>query len=197
MIYSIKGKLAFKQKNFFVVDIGLSGQGGISFQIKTSFNVLKNLPQTGEVVNIYTYLHVREDALELYGFLNPEELEFFEMLISIAGIGPKSALGILGVEKIDKLKAAISEGRAELLTKASGVGKKTADRIILELRGKLKQEESGRIVGAMESDQDILDALIGLGYTRTQAKNAIEKIDSQITSVEERIRAALKILKNN
>ena len=191
MIYSIKGKLVLKQNNFFVVDVG-----GVSFKINTSANSARNLPAIGETASVFTHLHVREDLLDLYGFLNKEELDFFEMLIGISGIGPKSAIGILGVEKVDKLKAAISEGRVELLTKASGVGKKTAERVILELRGKLSQEGSGEIVGVMESDQDILDALISLGYTRSQAKNAIEKIDSKIISVEARIKVALNLLRN-
>lgn len=191
MIYSIKGKLTEKRDHFFVVEIS-----GIGFQIKSSFNVLKNLSQIGSEVNVFTYLHVREDALELYGFLDKEELNFFKMLIGISGIGPKSALGIMGVEKVEKLKAAINEGRPELLTKASGVGKKTADRIILELRGKLKQEESGKIVGLMESDQDIVEALANLGYSKNQAKEALAKVDSKIIKMEERIKEALKLLKS-
>jgi len=191
MIYSIKGKLVLKQNNFFVVDVG-----GVSFKINTSANSVRNLPVTGEIVDVFTYLHVREDILSLYGFLNKEELEFFEMLIGISGIGPKSAIGILGVDGVDKLKAAISEGRVELLTKASGVGRKTAERVVLELRGKLSNMDSGKIVGLMESDQDILEALVNLGYSRSQAKSALEKVDNKITRVEERIKEALRILKS-
>ena len=190
MIYSLKGTLLEKKDNFFVI-----GVGGIAFQVKSSFNVLKSLPQIGQIVNVFTYLHVREDALELYGFLDEKELSFFELLIGISGIGPKSALGVLGVERVEKLKAAISEGRAELLTKASGVGKKTADRIILELRNKLSQEGSGEIVGIMQSDHDIIEALSNLGYTKSQAKEALSKVDSKINKMENRIKEALKILK--
>ena len=190
MIHSLKGTLLEKKENFFVIGIG-----GIAFQVKSSFNVLKSLPQIGQIVNVFTYLHVREDALELYGFLDEKELSFFELLIGISGIGPKSALGVLGVERVEKLKAAISEGRAELLTKASGVGKKTADRIILELRNKLSQEGSGEIVGIMQSDHDIIEALSNLGYTKSQAKEALSKVDSKINKMEDRIKEALKILK--
>lgn len=191
MIYSLKGKLALKRDDYLVVDIG-----GIGLKIMSSFKTIRNLPQIGESVDIFTYLHVKEDALELYGFLDKEELEFFEMLIGISGIGPKSAIGILSIEKVEKLKAAISEGRSELLTKASGIGKKTAERIILELRGKLKQKESAKIVGLMESDQDIIEALANLGYTKSQAKEALGKVDAKITRVEERIKEALRILKS-
>ncbi|MEK9170658.1 MAG: Holliday junction branch migration protein RuvA [Patescibacteria group bacterium] len=190
MIYSIKGKLSAKQENYFVIEVG-----GVSFKIVSSLNDLRSAPAVGEIVSLFTYLHVREDVLELYGFLYKDELEFFEMLIGISGIGPKSALGILSVESVDKLKAAIAEGRAELLTKASGVGKKTAERVILELRGKLGREGTGQLVGIMESDQDITEILVNLGYTKYQAKDALSQIDSKLIKIEERIKAALKILK--
>ncbi len=135
--------------------------------------------------------------MELYGFLRKEELEFFKLLIGVSGIGPKSALGVLGMESVDKLRAAISEGRTELLTKASGVGKKTAERIILELRSKFIQPGSEKIVGMMESDRDIVDALVNLGYTTGQARSALEKIDPAIVAMEERIKHALRILKRS
>ncbi len=191
MIYSVKGKLITKKSDFFVVDVG-----GVAFKIATSFNVLKSLPQIGQEVNIFTHLHVRENALELYGFLDEEEMQLFEMLIGISGIGPKSAISILGVEKVNKLKAAIVEGRVELLTKASGVGRKTAERVVLELRGKLQQKGARELVGVMESDSDIVEALVGLGYTKSQAQDALAKIDPKISKIEERIKAALKLLKS-
>ncbi len=191
MIHSLQGVLAEKKDNW----LGL-GIGGVTLRIKTSANVLKSLPQIGNSVKIYTHLHVREDALEIYGFLDENELSLFEQLIGISGIGPKSAIGILGIEKVEKLKAAISEGRTELLTKASGVGKKTAERIILELRTKLIQEGSEKIVGMMESDHDIVEALYNLGYTKSQAKEALVKIDQKFTKTEERIKEALKLLKS-
>lgn len=191
MIYSIKGKLLEKRDNFFVVDLN-----GLAFKIGSSFNIVKSLPEIGQEVKAFTYLHVRENALELYGFLDQGELSFFEMLIGISGIGPKSALGIMGVEKVEKLKAAIIEGRSELLTRASGIGKKTAERVILELRGKLNQEGAGGIVGLMESDQDIAEALANLGYTKGQARDALAKVGASVSSVEDRIKEALKLLKS-
>lgn len=190
MIYSLKGKLLEKRDNFFVVEIA-----GVGLQVKSPFSVVKSLSEIGQEVKIFTYLHVREDVLELYGFLTEEERQFFEMLIGISGIGPKSALGIMGVEKLEKIKAAIAEGRSELLTKASGIGKKIAERVILELRGKLAQAGSGKIVGLMETDQDIVEALANLGYTKSQAKEALAKVDPKIIKMEERIKEALKLLK--
>ncbi|MBI3046180.1 MAG: Holliday junction branch migration protein RuvA [Candidatus Harrisonbacteria bacterium] len=191
MIYSLQGNLTEKRDNFFVIELG-----GLAFQIKSSFSVVKSLPAIGEKVKVFTYLHVREDALELYGFLNKDELSLFEMLIGISGIGPKSALNIMGVEKVEKLKAAISEGRSELLTRASGIGKKIAERVILELRGKLQQEGAGGIVGLMESDQDIVEALANLGYTKSQAKEALAKVSASVGKMEDRIKEALKLLKS-
>ncbi|MBU6141815.1 Holliday junction branch migration protein RuvA [Patescibacteria group bacterium] len=197
MIHSLIGTLKAKEGNQFVVELGLGGRNGIAFSIRSSVNVVQSLPQIGETVNVLTYLHVKEDGMELYGFLKKAELEFFQLLISVSGIGPKSALGILGTESVDKLQAAISEGRIELLTKASGIGKKTAERIILELRYKLVQPGSEKIVGLMESDRDIVDALVNLGYTAGQAKAALEKLDPKVTKMEERIKQALSVLKRS
>lgn len=192
MIHSLNGILKEKEGNLFAIEIG-----GIAFKLKSSVNVVNSLPQVGEKVNVFTHLHVREDALELYGFLDKSELEFFEMLIGISGIGPKSALGILGIEKVEKIKAAISEGRVELLTKASGVGKKTAERVILELRNKLFQKGSEKIVGTMESDHDIIEALENLGYSKSQARSALSKVDSSVVRMEDRIKQALSLLRKS
>ncbi len=190
MIHSISGTLALARSDFFGVSLG-----GMTLKIRTSSNVLKSLPQTGTSVNVYTYLHVREDVLDLYGFLEEGDLEFFQLLISVSGIGPKSALGIMGVERVENLKAAIGEGKAELLTKAAGVGRKTAERIILELRGKIAQIGSGAIAGLMESDGDIIEALSNLGYAKAQAREALGKVGAGVTGTEARVREALKILR--
>src|SRR3989344_472730 len=192
MIYFLEGILRDKKNDFCAIEVG-----GVAFKVRSSSNVLKSLPKIGDSVKLYTHLHVREDALDLYGFLEFEELQLFESLISVSGIGPKSAMNILGIDKLDKLRAAINEGRVELLTKASGVGKKTAERVVLELRGKLAQSGSQKLVGLMESDQDILEVLVNLGYTRSQAKDALEKVPSQKLSIEERIKEALSLLKRS
>ncbi len=195
MIHSLNGTLSEKEGNKFVIALTLGGRMGMSFRLKSSVNVVKSLPEIGENVNVLTYMHVREDAMELYGFLHKEELDFFEMLIGISGIGPKSALGIMGIENVDKIKSAISEGRVELLTKASGVGKKTAERVILELRNKFIQPGSEKIVGVMESDRDIIEALSNLGYSITQARAALAKVDPTVIAMDERIKSALRLLR--
>lgn len=191
MIYSLSGKLNAKKNGFIIIEVG-----GVGFKVVVSKNTAESLPQPGSLVKLFSHLYVREDGLELYGFTSEEELSFFEKLISISGIGPKSALNILSIAKLDQLTAAINEGKVDLLTKASGVGKKTAERVVLELRGKLQAISSEKIVKQMESDLDIEEALVGLGYTRQQVKNAISKIDPEIKNLEDRIKEALKKIKS-
>jgi len=191
MIYSIAGKLVFKKDNFLVLEVG-----GLSFKIFSPASVLAALPESGATVKIFTYLYFREDSIELYGFLSEKELELFQALNSISGIGPKSALGILGVTKIEQLVAAINEGKTELLTRASGIGKKTAERIILELKGKLSLIAAPQVISLMESDVELEETLISLGYSRAEAKAAIGKIDPKITSFKDRLKEAFKKAKN-
>lgn len=190
MIYSIEGEFVFKRDQFAVIKVG-----GIGFKVFLTTETLKNLPATGNRVALFTHFYLREDAANLYGFLTEKELRVFEMLIAISGIGPRSALGILGVAPAEKLLAAIKEGRTELLTKVSGIGRKTADRVILELREKIHSVDSERIVGEMESDSDIEDALLNLGYTKEQIRGALKKVDPSLAGLEIRLRAALKLLK--
>ncbi len=191
MIYSLSGKLSAKKNGLIVIEVG-----GVGFKVVVGKNAMESLPDVGSPVKLFSHLYMREDGLELYGFISEEELSFFEKLISISGIGPKSALNILSIAKLDQLIAAINEGKVDLLTKASGVGKKTAERVVLELRGKLQSVSSEKIVKQMESDLDIEDALVGLGYARQQAKNAISTIDPKIKNLEDRIKEALKKIKS-
>ncbi len=187
MIYSLQGKLAHKKDNFAVLEAG-----GIGFRMWTNSRTLREL-SVGEEVRFFCHLHAHELALELYGFLREEELLFFEQLIGISGIGPKSALAILEVAEFKNLLAAIKEGRPDLLVRASGVGRKTADRIILELRGKIKSDQSGESVKKMESDADLVETLASLGYSRDQARSALEKVTGGGT-IETRLKEALKLL---
>jgi Holliday junction DNA helicase RuvA len=137
---------------------------------------------------------VKEDALDLYGFVSQEELDFFELLISVSGVGPKSALAILDVGPLGELAAAIKEGRPDLLTRAAGVGRKIAERVILELRSKVTSVTSGAVVEKMQTDSDLVEALTGLGYRRDEARAALGKVDAAVTGTEDRLKAALRIL---
>ena len=191
MLHYLIGKLIQKKENHFILEMG-----GIGVKVFVSLTTLKNLPAIESMVKVFTHMHIREDAWDIYGFFNQTELDFFIKLISVNGVGPKTALNILNVDTAERLMAAINEGRVDLLTKASGIGKKTSERVVVELRGKFAQIGSEGLTGLMESDSDIVDVLCNLGYTREQAKQAISKIDSKIKSIEERIKAALRILKS-
>jgi Holliday junction DNA helicase RuvA len=189
MIYSVSGKLVLKGVNFAVVETG-----GLGLKIMMGGRTLSKLRGEDGSVKVFTHFHVREEAMDLYGFLDEEELAFFELLISISGVGPKSALAILDVARMDELSAAIKEGRPDLLTRASGIGHKTAERIIIELRGKVQSVRAGLVVEKMEADADLLEALSNLGYRREEARSALSKVDSKIVDVSERLRGALNIL---
>ncbi len=187
MIYSMSGKLTEKRDKYVVITVS-----GIGFKIFFGENHMSRLPSVGDAVSLFTYLNVREDALELYGFLTEPELMFFEKLNSISGIGPRSALSVLSVASIDRLIAAINEGKADLLTKASGIGKKTAERIVLELKGKIEMKDAKTMVGLMESDVEIEETLASLGYSRNEAKSAVSKIDPKTQGFKDRLKEALR-----
>lgn len=189
MLYSVSGKLAEKADHFAVV-----ASGGFGIKLFASKDTLKKLPATGAEVSFFTHLYVREDALDLYGFLAEEELLFFEMLIAVSGIGPRSALSILDIAPMEELRAAIKEGRPDLLTRASGIGRKTAERVIVELRGKVESAKSGLVVEKMETDADLVEALVNLGYRREEARAALGKVGPKISGMEARLKAALAAL---
>lgn len=191
MLHYLIGKLIQKKENYFILEIG-----GFGLRIFCSVNTLKDLPVIGAEVKVFTHMNIKEDAWDIYGFFNQNELDFFIKLISVNGVGPKTALNILNVDTADRLMAAINEGRVDLLTKASGIGKKTSERVVVELRGKLAQINSEGLTGLMESDSDIVDVLCNLGYTKEQARKATLKIDPKVKSIEDRIKSALKILKS-
>ncbi|MBI2035383.1 MAG: Holliday junction branch migration protein RuvA [Candidatus Liptonbacteria bacterium] len=189
MIHFLSGNLALKGKNFVVIETH-----GVGYKIFVSDAMMEHL-QTGVETKLFCYFYMKEDGISLYGFLNSEDLELFEMLNSVSGVGPKTALGIMNLTATPNLLAAIKEGRVLLLTKASGIGRKTAERLILELKEKIKSHESKDLIGAMESDADVLGALINLGYGRSEAKEALRKIDPAILGIPARLKEALKLLK--
>ncbi len=188
MIASIKGKLILKKEKYIILE-----NSGMGYKIYLSLNDLISIKQKNENYFFWTYLHVKEDALDLYGFKEIEELEFFQMLLNVSGIGPRSALTILGIATINTLKQAIGTGDISYLTKISGIGKKTAEKIIIELRDKMKEENSGKI---LQNEIDALEALKSLGYSQNEAREALKKIDNT-ENVNIKIKEALKILSNN
>ena len=182
MIGSIKGKIIYKSEKFLIVETG-----GVGYKINVSAN---NLLKTNNEVSFWIHTHVREDALDLYGFLEHTELEFFEMLINVSGIGPKGALTILGIASIETLKKAISTGDTSYLTKISGIGKKTAEKMIIELRDKIGEDKSDI---SLKGELDALEALKSLGYSQNEAREVLKKVASDI-GTNLKIKEALKIL---
>lgn len=188
MIGSIKGKIAFKTEKFIVVETS-----GVGYKINVSPDTLAKAKKLGEEISLWIHTHVREDAIDLYGFLDYQELEFFEMLINVSGIGPKGALAILGVASIETLKRAIGTGDISYLTKISGIGKKTAEKICIELRDKMASDTSEETGNSLRDELDALEALKSLGYSQNEAREALKKVSSDLNT-NKKIREALKIL---
>ena len=189
MIGSIKGKIILKTEKFLIVETS-----GVGYKINVSPDTISKTKKVGDEIMLWIHTHVREDSLDLYGFLDYSELEFFEMLISVSGIGPKGALTILGVSSIETLRKAISTSDTSYLTKISGIGKKTAEKIVIELRDKITSDmknEKGN--NSLQGDLDSLEALKSLGYSQNEAREALKKVTSNINT-NTKIREALKIL---
>ena len=200
VISYVKGALAEKSGDRIVVEAGPVGLGTY-----VPLSVLEVLPPLGEEVKIYTYLQVREDDLSLYGFLNRQDLDMFRRLIGVNGIGPKGALGILSALSPDDLRLAILTGDAKAISKAPGVGAKTAQRIILDLKDKVSAEEMLASVAdteertsvplMQEAGREAATALVALGYSNLEASKAVKNV--QITEdmdAEAVLRASLKYL---
>lgn len=190
MIYSVRGMLVQKKETFAVCETG-----GIGYKISAPARVLAALPGTGSEVFFYCHPVVREDAHELYGFLAEGDLAFFEKLLTVNGVGPKSALAIMALSEPRELAAAITEGRADVFMRAAGVGKKTAERVVLELRGKLPSLGSEESVHRMEGDMDVIEALVGLGYLPHDAKRVVAELPQGLAGIEARLKSALKLIK--
>jgi len=191
MVSFLRGKILNKGQGYIIVEVN-----NIGYQVFVNPIMFADF-DVGQAVEIYTHQYVREDALDLYGFKSLEELEMFELLLSISGIGPKSALGVLSVASVADIKESISRGDSSLLTKVSGIGRKTAERVVLELREKISETTDNRqqAIGQGGSARgDEIDALMALGYSMQQARDALRGVDAEIKDSGERIKAALKRL---
>ena len=183
----INGKIVDKANNYVVID-----NGGIGYKIFMSPSVIEKLPDTGENLKVYTYYYVREDNIALYGFLSNEELRMFELLLSVSGIGAKSAIQILSSITPSSFALAVISNDVSKIVKIPGIGNKTAGRIILELKDKLKTEQTinqnekiTKVIDLEEKDTEAITALQVLGYTRKEISKVLEKIDTQNLTVEE------------
>ncbi len=195
MISHLRGKLIQKSPTEIVIDVN-----GIGYQVNIPLSTFEKIEKLNGEIDILTYLHVREDAITLYGFSTDAEREIFKQLISISGIGPKIAQGILSGISVNELKDAVLMNKIDALTSISGVGRKTAERIILELKNKLGRLEAQETISTQTSSQlnlrsEAIVALMSLGFTRTNAEHAIckalSKSEDKDLSVEELIKKAL------
>lgn len=167
---------------------------GVGYEIYLSPGTLVGMLPSDTPITIYTYMHVREQSMELFGFLNRDQKNFFQMVIGVSGIGPKSALGILDIAPLTTLVGAIMQGDSSYLTKVSGVGKKTAEKIVIETKDKVAKLGIEGDTRAVSDDSDALAALQALGYTLMQARDVLREIPDEITETNEKIKYALKTL---
>lgn len=195
----IRGQFQGISKDYVVIELN-----NIGYKIFTSGNTMSNMPKVKEEVKLYLEQIVREDFIGLYGFTTREELEMFKLLLSINGVGAKAALSLLSISTVNNLKYAIMMGDEKHITRAPGIGKKTAQRIILELKDKLKPDEltseEGQLLDGINENVDYsfninetLSALMALGYTEKEAQKALEKVN-KTESIENMIKESLKLL---
>ena len=195
----IRGTLADVEENLVVIEAG-----GVGYNIYTTGQTLDYLPTIGEELKLYTYLQVREDAMQLYGFLTKDDLKVFKLLLGVSGIGPKGALAILSVMSTDDLRFAVLGEDAKMIAKAPGIGAKTAQRLILELKDKLSLEEAFEQKLTNQSEKklpnqtngiknDAIQALVALGYSSTEALKTVNAVEiTEDSDVEDILKAALK-----
>lgn len=190
MIASLTGTIQHKDTSSLVLDVS-----GVGYKVFVTLDTVLE-SQVGQEVTLWTYLAVRETALDLFGFRDREAIEIFELLITISGIGPKTALGILNVASPTTLRQAVGSGDTSYLTKVSGIGKKNAEKIVLELKDKLvmTKEEQG---ANFKIEGDALDALVSLGYNERDARDALKQVPKEVEGASERVKAALKLLSAN
>ena len=205
MISYIKGPLTAIEEDVIVVEAG-----GVGMGIHVPLSVLDRLPGIGREVTVYTYFHVREDAMSLYGFLNRQDREMFRQLIGVNGVGPKAALGILSTMTPDDLRMAIVTGDAKAISRAPGIGPKTAQRLILDLKDKVSMEEVlGNLalpsdggasaalgtIGMGEAAKEAVQALVALGYSNMEANKAVKQVEvTETMTAEDVLKASLRYL---
>ena len=198
MISYLRGTIAAFEDDKVIIDVG-----GVGYGVYMSGQAMGKLPAVGREVKIHTYLNVKEDAMQLYGFLTRDDLMVFKLLIGVNGIGPKGGLGILAALSPDDLRFAVLAGDVKAICAAPGIGKKTAEKLIIELKDKLDLDEmlhpSGQAETAGSADtavnsvqSEAVQALVALGYGSTESLKAVKKVNLENTTVEEVLKEALK-----
>lgn len=189
MLAYLQGKIINKIKASLVVLVN-----NVGYKVNVPTDILLS-SEIGQQIELHIHHVIREDASDLYGFASVDDLEMFDLLLGVSGVGPKSALGVLSAVNVDDLKTAIACEDASSLIKVSGIGKKTAERVVLELKGKvnaieIKSNKAGAAATNINSDE--IDALVALGYSMNEAREALKRVDASVTDSRERIRLALR-----
>jgi len=190
MIVTLEGILEYRGVDSIIVKVG-----GVGIQVYVPGSTSGQLGATGDKISLYTHLHLREDNVSLYGFASDEELALFKNLISVSGVGPKAALSLLSALSPQQLAMAITGGNVEIISQVTGIGKKMAGRLVIELRGKLEREWREAALPLAPEDADAIAALTSLGYSLREATQAISKLpDPTKLSLEEKVKLALQQL---
>ena len=196
MIYSVRGKLTHIENNLAVVECA-----GVGYAVRTSAVTISRLPGMGEETTLYTYLHISENSIDLFGFADQGELNCFKMLLGVTRVGPRAALSVLSSVTAEQFALAVASGDAKTLSRAPGLGMKTAQRIILELKDKISKEQAATgismpeipLMSSSSNASEAINALVVLGYTQSEAAGVITKLDPEL-SVEDMIKQGLQKL---
>ena len=196
MIYSVRGKLTHIENNLAVVECA-----GVGYAVRTSAVTISRLPGMGEETTLYTYLHISENSIDLFGFADQGELNCFKMLLGVTRVGPRAALSVLSSVTVEQFALAVASGDAKTLSRAPGLGMKTAQRIILELKDKISKEQEAAgismpeipLMSSSSNASEAINALVVLGYTQSEAAGVITKLDPEL-SVEDMIKQGLQKL---
>lgn len=187
MIGYLDGTVSTTRAGFIILSVG-----GVGYKVAATRETIA-AARAGSPLALWIHTVVREDALDLYGFIEEESLHFFSLLLSVPGIGPKSALAVLDIAALETLRSAVASGNASYLTNVSGIGKKTAEKIVLELKDKVGVGSEGA-GAALRGDEDALEAMRALGYSSIEARDALRKIPAEVEGSNDRLREALKLL---
>lgn len=186
MIAQLTGALVKKEPAEVVLDVS-----GVGYRLEVPVSTLSKLPAIGGTATLFTHQYVREDLIALYGFRTEAEQRLFRQLIGVSGIGPKVALAILSISNPEDVRAAIGAGDTEFLSSVPGIGKKTADRVVVELQDKMDMVTTD---GAPRGNDEVVEALVGLGYSRQEARRTVQKVAADLSETDDILREALREL---
>jgi holliday junction DNA helicase RuvA len=192
MISYLAGTIIAKQDSFIILNVS-----GVGYKVFVSEKTLDSISKNEQEVELFCHLHVRENTLDLYGFTSMPELELFEMVGDISGVGPKASLQISSIGSVEDFQKAITQRDERFFAGVHGIGKKKVQKIILELTGKIETLGAGSARKTVsDEDQEVIDALIALGFPRAKAREALSQIPADLKATEERVRASLKVVRS-